>query len=84
MGVRMALTGEDLQKIESVVEKTVGGSESRLSTKMDAMEGRLVARMDRMESRIVAGMDLLQRDGTSMLDDHERRIKKLEEAQAKS
>ena len=65
----MALNSEDLQNITNIINR----SNSKL--RADLQED-----MDRLESRLTTAIGLLQRDSYSRLDDHEARIRRLEQA----
>lgn len=94
----MALTGEDFQKIETLVTNAVTNAVSGLATneallatkdelKQDLREAQLATRADLhgVERRLKAAIlaaDLIERDSEDRLDDHERRIAQLEQAKA--
>jgi hypothetical protein len=76
------LTAKDLENIGALIEK----SESRLSGRIDGLESRfdgLESRIDRMETRLLFSIELIQRDGFEQLENHERRISKLEKIQTR-
>jgi hypothetical protein len=59
---------------------------SGLATKSDLTQAMssLSTDLDRMEGRLVTAINLLQRDSYSRLDDHDVRIRRLEEAASRS
>lgn len=65
----MALTSEDLNQISVIVKQAVKGEIVGLKSDLDRMEGRLNT-----------AVGLLQRDTYSRLDEHEARIRRLEQA----
>ena len=69
----MALTSEDLNSIRSIVKEENSMQREELQESMD-----------RMESRLTTAMGLIQRDSFSRLDDHEARIRRLEQASSRS
>jgi hypothetical protein len=82
----MSLTAEDLSNINvivtSVVTDVVTDAVAGLATKdelLEAVSGLATkADVERVEARLVASMSLLERDSFARLDDHERRIMRLE------
>lgn len=78
-GGRMALTSEDLNNIS----KIVSASKVELKQELGDMGKRLREDMDRMETRLITAINLLQRDSFSRLDDHEARIRRLEQASSR-
>lgn len=76
----MALTKQDLTNIESIFEKYSTRTEARFN-QIDARFDHIDSRIERMESRLLFSIELLQRDGFDTLEDHERRIRKLEKIQ---
>lgn len=76
----MALTTGDLKNIENLIERSVARLEprfARIEQRFDALQQRV----DRMETRLVLSIDLLQRGSSETLEDHERRIRRLEKLQ---
>ncbi len=75
--------------VDKAVDRAVGkaiaqrglASRSDLEALESRLGDRLESRMDRMESRLLFSMSLIERDGFDRLDDHERRIHKLEQIQ---
>lgn len=77
----MALTSEDLNKISSIVNQAVSGIASK--AEVSQLTAVLREDLDRMETRLVTAVNLLQRDTYSRLDDHEARIRRLEQASSR-
>ena len=81
----MALTSEDLQNISNIVDESV--NKAGLATKSELKEVisglALKSDLDRMEARIVTAINLLQRDTYTRLDDHEARIRRLEQTSSR-
>lgn len=90
----MALTSEDLRQIKdvvndvvhSVVHGIVNDAVRGLATKdeLAAAVAPLATKddLDRMESRMLTAMGLIERDAFGRLDDHERRLRRLERSAA--
>ena len=91
----MALTDEDLNNINRIVDASANRLEKKLATAVaglatkDELDIKLAAAvsglatkadLDRMESRLTTSMTLLERDTFSRLDQHEARITRLEQA----
>ena len=94
----MALTSEDLQNISNIVDESVNKAGLATKSELkDAIAGlatkselkevisglALKSDLDRMEARIVTAINLLQRDTYTRLDDHEARIRRLEQTSSR-
>ena len=75
----MALTAEDLKNIENVVDNIVTDKVDKI---VDNKLTKLKVDLDRMETRIISSIGLVERDSFNRIDEHERRIAKLEQAVA--
>jgi len=92
LGGRIDGLGERFDRLETRfdgLETRFDGLDARfdvLETRFDGLETRfdgLETRIDRMETRLLYSIELIQRDGFGQLEDHERRIKKLEKIQTR-
>jgi hypothetical protein len=88
----MALSATDLRQIKILVTDVVRDAVAPLVTKEELAKELVRATaplatkedLDRSEARITASMSLLERDTLSRLDEHEIRIKRLENARTTS